>query len=69
MIRRHAIVMTSALLLLGSTPVTTLASHGAAPKERLSVVNSTSAMVTVMHYFNALKQQGRSSHRYAATAH
>lgn len=66
MIRRSAPVTISVLLLLASTSITTLASHGITPKHRLSVVNSPTAMATVMSYFHALKSQGQSIHDYQA---
>jgi hypothetical protein len=64
MILRHALVTASALLLLASTTMTTLASHGVAPRERPSVVKPPTSMATVMRYFTALKPQGRSIHDY-----
>ena len=66
--RRSALVTTSAVLLLAGMPITTFASHGAAPQQRRSVVIRPTSMTTAMRYFKALRPHGRSSHDYPALA-
>jgi hypothetical protein len=68
MIRRHALATASAFLLLATTTVTTLASHGIVRVERHSDERPPSSMETVMRYFGALQPHGLSSHDYSALA-
>lgn len=69
MIRRYALVTTSALLILASTPMTTFASHGVAPQQRRPVVRLPASMALTMRYFKALQPHGRSIHDYATLMH